>query len=575
MPLLNLFKKNRTDIELMIQDTINYTVDQFKQSRTNFTVASAYGQIIFVLENIAQLILFYIEDSITELNINTATRANSVYGLAKLAGHNSTRAISSTGEIGLKLKPGAPLSDVTGGQIVLTNYTKIKCVNNGQNYLISLPTDDIRIPIDGSKEGVAFNIIQGQIETQIFRGSGTALQTFSVNFPQTGMVEHFYVNVYVNGRKWKQYDSLYDIPRNKEAYLVKTGLISGIDIYFGNTNFGLPPELGSEIRVEYLVSNGEAGNLNLTTDDEATWTWDDSGYTIFGDELDLNEIFSIKTVIPPDFGSNPEPLPLTKLIAPKTSRNFVLANPDQYIIFFEKFNQFSIIDAYQLKEDADTLNDKIIYLFLIPDVRKRMKSNENYFNIEESRFLLTDNQKTKILNLIERSGSKIVSTEIVLVDPEVSRFVINVAIIIYDDSNEDAIRRNIEQRLSDYFLTIRRRDRIPRSDLISIIESIDGVDSVNLSLISEIDERETLIVSTNARRSTPPEPPRIDEFGDILIESGELPIIRGGWTDRNGFQYESIVDPDKPSSLNIIVSKIIPRSYNTQVNSNNKSNLRT
>ena len=94
---LDIFKKNRIDIELLIQDTVNFTVDQFQQSRSNFTVASAYGQIIFVLQNLAQLILFYIEDSITELNINTASRANSIYGIARIAGHNPTRAISATG----------------------------------------------------------------------------------------------------------------------------------------------------------------------------------------------------------------------------------------------------------------------------------------------------------------------------------------------------------------------------------------------------------------------------------------------------------------------------------------------
>src|SRR3972149_1905009 len=114
MATTNIFQKNRLAIELLLTDTINYTVDVFKQGRTNFTVASAYGQIIFVLENIAQLILYYIEDSITELNINTATRANSVYGLARLAGHNATRAISSTGQVSLSVKPNA--ADVAGGR---------------------------------------------------------------------------------------------------------------------------------------------------------------------------------------------------------------------------------------------------------------------------------------------------------------------------------------------------------------------------------------------------------------------------------------------------------------------------
>jgi hypothetical protein len=191
---LKLFKKNRIDIELLISDTVEYTVNQFEQSRTNFTVASAYGQIIFVLENIAQLILYYIEDSITELNINTATRTNSVYGLARLAGHNPTRAISATGEIALKLLNNAPLSDVNGAYIIIPNYTRIKCMNNGLTYLLDLPGDETRIPVDGSKNGIKFRIIQGDIETQSFTGTGRDLQTYSINFQQSGMVEHHNVH---------------------------------------------------------------------------------------------------------------------------------------------------------------------------------------------------------------------------------------------------------------------------------------------------------------------------------------------------------------------------------------------
>ena len=188
---LNIFKKNRLDIELLIQDTVDYTVDQFQQSRSNFTVASAYGQIIFVLQNLAQLILYYIEDSVTELNINTATRANSIYGLTRLAGHNPTRAISATGEVALKFANGAPLSDISGGFIILPNYTKLKCQNNGLNYLLNLPGDEVRIPIDNSKSGIELNIIQGDIETQIFTGTGKNIQTFSVNIP-TRMVRTHY-----------------------------------------------------------------------------------------------------------------------------------------------------------------------------------------------------------------------------------------------------------------------------------------------------------------------------------------------------------------------------------------------
>lgn len=570
----NIFKKSKLAIETLIEDTINFTVEKFKQGKTNFTVASAYGQIIFVLHNIAQLILYYIEDSITELNINTATRANSVVGLAQLAGHNTTRAISATGAIAMSIKPGADLN-IPGGTVVIPNYTKLKCVNNGQTYMVDLPSDEIRIPLDGSKNGTKINIIQGTIEVQITGGTGRPLQTFAPNFNQTVLVEHYRVNVFVNGEKWKIYDALYDIPRDAKGCLVRTGINSGIDITFGNTNFGKIPENGAEIRVEYIVSSGINGNLLLASDEEAIYKWDDAGYDLYGDEIDLNDLLTVTNVNPPDFGSNPELLELTRLIAPKTSRSYTLANEDHYIVFMEKFNQFSIIDAYTTPNDADLTDDKVIYLFLIPDIQKKMKSNENYFNIDESRFILTDYQKEKVLTLIERSGQKIMSTEVQIVDPLISRFVINIALIIFDDIPQDVIKQDIISKLSEYFLTVRRRDRIPRSDLISIMENVQGVDSVNISIVSEIDEREYTLSLTSGRSVyTPTEPPRIDEFGDILIQPGELAIIRGGWNDRRGITYDKDVDDSKPSSVNIMVKKVIHRTYNSNISQNTKNNLR-
>ena len=48
------------------------------------------------------------------------------------------------------------------------------------------------------------------------------------------------------------------------------------------------------------------------------------------------------------------------------------------------------------------------------------------------------------------------------------------------------MKNKIIETLSDYFLNIRRRDIIPRSDLIGIIENIDGVDTVNVFLYLRI-----------------------------------------------------------------------------------------
>ena len=57
-------------VEDILGQTINYLTSKFSQNRVVFTAASPFGQLLLVVENLTQLIFYYIEDSITELNIN-------------------------------------------------------------------------------------------------------------------------------------------------------------------------------------------------------------------------------------------------------------------------------------------------------------------------------------------------------------------------------------------------------------------------------------------------------------------------------------------------------------------------
>jgi hypothetical protein len=567
---MELFKRNRIRVQELIQDTVTYLTDQFKQNAVMFTVASAYGQIIFVIQQIVQLVLYYIEDSITELNINQATRQNSIYGLAALTGHNPTRSVSAIGTISLGWNGES--DDVPGGIIIIPKHNKIKCENNGLTYLVDTQEEDVRLRLEtGQKLDV--NIIQGTLESQTFQGLGTPLQSFEVNFKKNVQVEHFNVRVFVNSEEWRVSDSFYDMGKDSKRVFIKTGLTSGIDVFFGNGFFGAMPPAGSEIRVDYIISDGSRGNMVGILPEEASFKWEDSGFSLFGDDLDLNALVRVQMKSPPDFGSNPEPLALTKLIAPKNSRNFVFANADNYIIFFEKFNQFSIIDAYSTFDDDYLDDDNVIYLFLVPDIRKRLTTNENYFTVPEDRFVLNNFQKQQILNLIEKSGGKIVTTVIDIKDPIIRKYVLNINITIFERFNPDVIKEKIVNRLSDYFLAIRRRDKIPRSDLIAIIEDIVGVDSVNLNFVSKFEEDEKLKVNPNVRLSAPPAKD-LDSFGDIIIGRDVLPIIRGGWTDANGFEYIEGLDMSKPSSVNINIQSVTPVNYNTLVNDSTKSNIK-
>jgi hypothetical protein len=570
---MDLFKKNRAKIQNLLQDSLELIQKRYNQANQLFTVASAWGQILFVLQNLSQLILFFIEDSITELDIKKATRESSVYGLAALTGHNASRSSCARGQIDV-IWNGQDSSSVGGSAILIPRYASIKFQNGGINYLLNLPQDYSRINLSATSK-LSCEIMEGSIKSASFTGSGGILQSFNVSDRVTSTIDNFEVKVFVDSEEWKIYDSLYDIPFNYKGCLVKSGISNGIDVIFGNINFGKVPPLGSTITVQYVETVGVGGNINSLEPGKIVFEFDDEGTDAFGNPISLRDYLKITCTTAPQLGTNKESINLTRILAPKTSRSFVLANAETYITYFEKFGTFSIIEAFSTFDDQYLDDDNIIYVLLVPDITQKLKTNETYFDIKETEFTLTDYQKQRLLKVIDESGQKIVTTEVKILDPKISRYVINVLISIFEGFDPDTVKGQIVDSISSYFIGIRRRDKIPRSDLIAILESISGVDSVTLFFVSEKNEKYAISVD-NLSENDPKKKIvlGLDEFGDIVFDKDEIAIITGGWGDRTGLYYDKGADYNKLSSINIDIRSTVPVTYNTEINNKNKSFLK-
>ena len=450
-----------------------------------------------------------------------------------------------------------------GDQIIITNFSRIKCVNNDKVYTLNLIDDQVRMNTT-QRQTVYAQVVQGEIFSQIFTGDGTPLQSYVAVTKGSTLIDNFFVKVYINGEKWKIYDSLYDIPRNGKGFLSKTGISGGIDIYFGNTNFGMAPLNGSEIRIEYLATGGEGGNI--LENEDISFKWIDQGYSLTGDEVDLNLALHVDMSKLITFGSNPEPTALTRLIAPHQSRSFVFANPSNYIIFLEKFNYFSVVDAFTTFDDDYLDDDNVIYLFLIPDINKRLQNNDNYFSVPIKYFKLTTQEENKVIDAINDSGSKIVTTVTKIVEPILKQYVLNISLVVFEGYSQDIIKNIIISKMSEYFLGLRRRDMVPQSDLVKIIEDVEGVDSVTFSFLSQANEQ--------AKKADPTAPLiGLDEMGDIVIGRNEIPLIRGGWADRRGVEYADGAYTDRACSINIVIKKTTKLDVNTMIFQDNMKTI--
>lgn len=589
----------------IIADTKTYIGRVYGRLGDMFTTASPFSQILEVLSEISELLFFYVEDATVEQNILTAQHPESIYGLARLTGHDAFRGASAIGEIAIRLNTSSK-NDISGDALIIPANTVIKSNSNGIPYTLRTNSDLFRIEKSNSNY-IFIPIIQGVLESQTVTGTGLELQSFNIITKQT---DHDNVTVTVNGEKWEKFDSIYDMKANSKGYLIKTGLSNGLDLYFGNGSFGMIPPTGSTIKIDYFISRGSVGNLNHSKD--LTFKFQNEGVDSVGNSHNLNDVLEVKCTVAPIMGADPEDLAMTKLIAPLASKSFVLATPDHYEYFLSRYGMFSYLDAYNSTDDGYLDDDNVIYLFMLPDTKRKLTKNQDYFTIPVDEFFFSQDEKNGIYNVLEKSGQQMVTTEVKIVDPVVKKFRIDVKVRYFENYSKAEIFNLIRSKISEYLLNITRRDRLPKSDLIAILESIEGIDSVNVRFVSQKEEEarargyytvETVTVTpstptletvgngqqkyvffkrtvnTSTVNIAPNDPlPEsvigLDSFGDIILGKNEVALFRGGWNDRDGSVVSDGAKLGEQAALSVYFDEpAVPNTIYTRIQTQNRKNL--
>ena len=575
--------RSRIKANEMIDDIRSYVTRVYGQAGTMFTSASPFSQILDVLSEISKLIFFYVEDATVEQNILTAQNPESIYGLSRLAGHDSFRGAAASGEIKLRLSV-MNLDDIAGDALNIPADAKIRSNDNGLVYTLKTSNDQFRLEKSNSNY-IYVPVIQGEYESQTLTSTGESFQSYNVI--TRSMTDHDEIRVMVNSSLWTKYDSLYDMKKDTQGYIVKTGITGGLDIYFGNGSFGEIPVEGASITVEYLKIDGAMGNLNGRKD--LTFKFETEGTDSLGNSHDLNELLEFSFTTAPKMGANQENIELTKLIAPLQSHSFVLATPDNYEHFLSRYGLFSYLDAYNTTDDGYLDDDNVIYLFMLPNTVKKLQNNKDYFSLDPSEFFFTEIEKEGIMGLLEKSGRQMVTTEVKIVDPKPQYFRMDIKVRYFEGYQKANLYTEIRSKVSEYLINITRRDRLPKSDIVAIIESIEGIDSVNVKFTSEKEETarrlgyyisETVTVTPatpvleelgngkqkmvffkrNVQTSQvnfepgaalPENVINLDSFGDIILEKEEVALFRGGWLDQDGVMVDDSVKLGEKAALSI------------------------
>jgi len=538
----------------------NFLKTEYNKASILFSSASPYGQILGVLENLHQLSFLYLKNSIVGLDVNQpGITERMIKNAAIFAGHIPGRAISASGTLRFSLKTDIDLEkEIPGGKISFFNKLNIKNKTNSLDYSFNIGTERATHRLNPNYQ-FFIPIIQGKWITKTYTGFGEPLQTISSNESGQQEVENFNIQVTVNGDLWTIKKHIYEMIPEEQAVVVRTGFNGGVDLIFGNGGFGAMPPLGATIQVSYLTSEGSLGNIFRRTRND--WSFVDNIVDGNGQIVDIDKIFNIDIYNDITFGADGETIEFTRTILPIVSNNFVLALPQQYAYEIKKLGVFSHVNAY---EKSGT-----IFIAVVPNINLFKNQNSDYFTIDKSAFTLDNYEKSKVDNYLRTSGVIQLTRKYKIVNPKLSYYIMNVFVIPYSDVSDESLNSQILNKVSNYFLSLSRIDIIPKLDIIRELSTIKDIHSVDIQFISkknedyhkrmiqEMQNQLNMYAETGVARQLP----NYDSstvlgldpiLGDILFDPEEMPIIRGGWKNRDDVYYSSDIESNGLKSVNII-----------------------
>ncbi|BAV39363.1 baseplate wedge [Tenacibaculum phage pT24] len=549
MPKVNLYFKDKfkflkdayTNID-SISASIREYIDKNIPNRFK-SIANLFNLTIDVTKDVSTLHLLNQETAENELNIFTAQNEGNIRGIAQMTGHNPVLPISARGAVRMTLLNG-DLKEF-GRTVILSSDSIFRNVENGLTYILQ---NEIDTRIDTSKPYQFLQLIEGTRKSQTFVIDGNSNlvgnKLYTINLDDSEYIEHYDLKVYVNNELWSKNDSLKDMIVDEKAYLKRVGFGNQVDIIFGNGTSGKAVETGDVIRVEYLVTNGEAGN---TTNDSTTFEIISGLRDIQGNGINAGQYVSIVKESGFDLGSDGEDSELTRAMTGYSSRALTFARPEYMKSYLSRLSILSHIDAWTDEDDL------IFNLLALPKIT--LSSMREYLTLDESKFSLTETQKTSIKGMLDASRRDWVSTEFVFHNPVIKKYAMFVFIdnsIVYDKLDfkykvEDVISEIMMKKTYGDVDKDTSNDLISRSDFVNALVDLPEINSVNIDIITEenesakingfYDKVETEIIGSSKKKITrrivvsEDTDPNLglSDIGDIITNKNETPILRGGF----------------------------------------------
>lgn len=207
---------------------------------------SAGVMIVEIFGYVFDLLLFYLDRQAQETYLSTAQERQNVINICKLIGYTVSGASAATVTLQFSLE-AANATDVTipsGAQIETKG-----------GLIFELDSDVVISAGETSAQGAA---TQRESKTEYLGTSdGSASQKYTLE--QTGIAQ--ITEIRVDGQAWTVVDSMLEEDSVSQCCEVELGSNGRAIITFGDGENGVIPESGSDIEVDYRITDGANGNV--------------------------------------------------------------------------------------------------------------------------------------------------------------------------------------------------------------------------------------------------------------------------------------------------------------------------
>lgn len=550
MRIFSLLQTKYNQFDSSVKKYLSQVLSKYNSNYGNNTI---FGQLTNVLGAVVQNIMLYIEDAMVEQNKYTAQRKKSIYGLAALSGYNPSLGHAASAALTISYIP----TNVDKLDVIINNKETLTCTQNGLQYCIILPQEAIIMSVEHNNSSKYISVAQGRFESQTFVSSGGKYYTQNFNF--IGNLDVKYLEVKINNEVWEHVDSFYDMLPNGKQWTYKISPIGGIDIIFGNDIHGKALANNDVINIEYLLHDGELGNLDVNT--ETYFLFNNPLNNINGTEIDGNSVFNITFSSTDSItsGSNSESIDQVRNMIGLNSRSLVLANANNYKSLL---NRMSFCGYNRTWSEPGSL---VVNSIIMRNYKLLLNEEKTYFDLTENDFKLTDSQKTSIQNYIKSSGDQLAGTVYNIFDPEICKYVMYIYLKFGSKTyDQDYIKNSIKKLVAEFFSNIQSDIFIPKSDIINLLKNnISGLDGIDVYFLSEKNEaaiqkgyyiensynfdpsKNKYITTKKTVYLYDGENPNLglDEHGNIYLKSDtQFPVLMGGWDYLNKDGDEVIIN---------------------------------